>query len=536
MGNNCQSDSTQLERIIRGSENTFSDLYSLLSQKLSEYLQVSDICCVGKCTKLKDLLDLLDEYIESEDQYGDIVIDIIDKIIDKLLEDTPVVATQYTAAFYNEKCVEIEVDLPLKGATLDFNISFQNHTCILFEELLPDFTYEATYTDFVCSFDQGELFPYAYEAVFMGHNCILQDGNYFYPEYSASFIDFVCEFEPACDTFSTVLCTSSELCELSMTSEWLDYSCFIAERDFDISFADHSCIKNMNYEASFQNHICVLELQQYLASFIDFVCILEGTCLFGVNNSAIYQPLTTTTTTVAPVTTTTTSIVSTTTTTSEVTTTTTTISGVYPVKYGALYNWYVVADARNIASVGWRRPLNTDFISLNAIITVTADAWDELDGGTDPYNFNLRKAGIRNRVTGTFSDINSDTDLTGTTSFDANRSSWNRFRTSVVNPFIQLNGSESDKAQGASIRLVKESTTLSNGQTGTYTGNDGKVYRTICINGIEWMADNLLETKYRNGDWITGYDGGVYTPISNANWAAKTDEAMCFYGDIEGNG
>jgi hypothetical protein len=33
--------------------------------------------------------------------------------------------------------------------------------------------------------------------------------------------------------------------------------------------------------------------------------------------------------------------------------------------------------------------------------------------------------------------------------------------------------------------LVKTSTTLTNGQTGTYTGNNGIVYPTKCIAGKE---------------------------------------------------
>ena len=84
---------------------------------------------------------------------------------------------------------------------------------------------------------------------------------------------------------------------------------------------------------------------------------------------------------------------------------------------------------------------------------------------------------------------------------------------------------------GLPLRAIKGSTTLTHGQTGTYTGNDGKVYRTICIGTQEWLADNLCETKFRNGDWIPGFDGGVYTPFSNAAWAALTTGALCAYNN-----
>jgi len=67
----------------------------------------------------------------------------------------------------------------------------------------------------------------------------------------------------------------------------------------------------------------------------------------------------------------------------------------------------------------------------------------------------------------------------------------------------------------------------------SYAGNDGKIYNVVLIGTQYWIAANLAETKYRNGDWITGFDDGTYTPISNANWAALTTEAMCYYSDNE---
>jgi len=80
------------------------------------------------------------------------------------------------------------------------------------------------------------------------------------------------------------------------------------------------------------------------------------------------------------------------------------------------------------------------------------------------------------------------------------------------------------KLGGASVRLIKNNTTLTHGQTGTYTGNDGKVYRTICIGTQEWLADNLAETKYRNGDDIPEV-------TDNAAWAALVTGALCAYNN-----
>ena len=84
------------------------------------------------------------------------------------------------------------------------------------------------------------------------------------------------------------------------------------------------------------------------------------------------------------------------------------------------------------------------------------------------------------------------------------------------------------KTQGSAVRLVKNYTSLSDGETGTYTGNDGKIYRTICIGTQEWLADNLVETKYRNGDLIPEV-------TDNSTWAGLSDGARCSYDNTESN-
>jgi hypothetical protein len=77
---------------------------------------------------------------------------------------------------------------------------------------------------------------------------------------------------------------------------------------------------------------------------------------------------------------------------------------------------------------------------------------------------------------------------------------------------------------GYSIRLIKDSTTLTHGQTSSYIGNDGKGYNTICIGTQEWLSCNLAETKYRDGSNI---------PIisDSTQWAATGTGAICAYNN-----
>ena len=89
-------------------------------------------------------------------------------------------------------------------------------------------------------------------------------------------------------------------------------------------------------------------------------------------------------------------------------------------------------------------------------------------------------------------------------------------------------GPRSLKSYGMSIRLIKDSTTLTHGQKGSYTGNDGKIYRTICIGTQEWLADNLCETLYRDGSPIPEVTDA-------ATWAALTTGARCSYDNDESN-
>ena len=59
-------------------------------------------------------------------------------------------------------------------------------------------------------------------------------------------------------------------------------------------------------------------------------------------------------------------------------------------------------------------------------------------------------------------------------------------------------GAMGDKG-GLSVRLINPNTSLNDGEEGTYIGNNNITYKTICIDGIEWLAENLRERKWRSG-------------------------------------
>ena len=153
-------------------------------------------------------------------------------------------------------------------------------------------------------------------------------------------------------------------------------------------------------------------------------------------------------------------------------------------------------------------------------------------GATNEVNYNARGTGIRT-TSGIYSALKAVMDIWSTTIYNTTYQLYYCYHINSASSGVIYGGKW--KVEGLGIRLIKDATTLTHGQTGTYTGNDGRVYRTICIGTQEWLADNLAETKYRNGDWIDGFNNGIYTPISNSTWGSLTTGALCAYDDNIGN-
>jgi len=213
------------------------------------------------------------------------------------------------------------------------------------------------------------------------------------------------------------------------------------------------------------------------------------------------------------------------------------------INFGFLYNAFALNDSRNIANVGARIATKTDWelLAANAggvavlggkLKAVDSNYWNDPNtGATNEYGFNLKGCGVRR--SGSFSGIKElDKPWTGTAS-GATFQYENQFDSTSENDSITVTFSK----YAQSTRIIIESTSLAEGETGTYIGNDGKIYPTVAIgdgsgnNVQEWVVQPLAETKYQNGDWIDGFNGGVYTPIDGVTWEALTTGALCAYFD-----
>lgn len=200
------------------------------------------------------------------------------------------------------------------------------------------------------------------------------------------------------------------------------------------------------------------------------------------------------------------------------------------------------------SSDAWMIPINTVLSAISTYLGATAGGklketgfvyWDSPNtGATNEVGFNGRGAGYRDGGSGSFLGLKTNLRVLGIRSTEGYFMNINN--SSDTDGAFGWSGT-TYKRQGVSFRVYRNCTTeelsLPDGAVSiTYTGNDGKVYRCCKIGNYIITADNLAETKFRNGDWISGFDNGTYTPISNATWSGLTTGAMCFYNDVINNG
>lgn len=219
------------------------------------------------------------------------------------------------------------------------------------------------------------------------------------------------------------------------------------------------------------------------------------------------------------------------------------------IKYGLLYNWYAATDSRKITSSDtWKISYGTSFGTSAYYILRTYlggatkgyklketgfTYWDSPNtGATNEVGFNLRAGGSRN-ADGTFGGLKTTAELgdLNTGSSAPYGSNWEAYYSSANFNFPPTNSANLGHAYRfyrpatASEQLLADGTACD-----SYVGNDGKIYRTVKIGTQVWIADNIAETKFRNGDTIP-FAGGNGINFTNAEWAALTTAGCCPYNN-----
>lgn len=205
--------------------------------------------------------------------------------------------------------------------------------------------------------------------------------------------------------------------------------------------------------------------------------------------------------------------------------------------YGYLYNKYAFTDA-NFATSGWHVPTQTEFTTLYTYLGGTGVAGGKLKetgtthwttpntGATNSSGFYGFGSGHREGISaGTFAFLNISAWIASSTI------------SSNLPVFMDMEYDDDDVGllvnqanTGLSVRLVKDVTSLSNGETSTMTDYDGNTYDTICIGTQEWIAQNWKCTKLNTGTALTKITSGT-------TWVAAGtgDKYYCAYDNNEGN-
>lgn len=190
---------------------------------------------------------------------------------------------------------------------------------------------------------------------------------------------------------------------------------------------------------------------------------------------------------------------------------------------GYYYNFPAVSDARNIAAIGWHVPTKAEVLALRAHLDPGGNEGVNVAGGkmkqsgltgwntpntgaNNESGFNAIGSGKRNYI---YELLKLEADYYTSSACVAGEVApqyiglvaWGyallfnsaRLVCESYTPFM---------TNGLSVRLVKDITLLADGQIGSYIGNDGTIYPTICIGAQEWISVNLAESKYRDGSDI----------------------------------
>ena len=204
----------------------------------------------------------------------------------------------------------------------------------------------------------------------------------------------------------------------------------------------------------------------------------------------------------------------------------------YKATYGALYNWYAVADARNIAPVGWHVATDAEWTTLTTFLNGESVAGGKLKeilythwkstntGASNSSGFTALPGGYRNGHDGSFNDVGLNGVWWSSTAYDAS-SAWNR-----ALYYYNANAYRGNygKQNGFSVRCVRDlvptvTTTAATSITATTATSGGNVTNSgeypITARGVCWSTTTGPTAALATKTTETGTAGVFTSSLSN---------------------
>lgn len=199
------------------------------------------------------------------------------------------------------------------------------------------------------------------------------------------------------------------------------------------------------------------------------------------------------------------------------------------INYGYLYNGYAVKASNNFAPAGWHVPTKADVDDLIATVTLANGGFALKEAGLTHWT--STQTGILNSFNFSFVGGGYRDYYSAFTSLGSWGVFWYLDGTTLMVVIAQASSAaittgnmSSQPWRGESVRLVKDDTN----NTGSMTGNDLKVYRTVTVGNKVWTAQNSAETKYRDGTAIPNV-------TSDTSFRNGTTGMRCAYNNLESN-
>ena len=182
------------------------------------------------------------------------------------------------------------------------------------------------------------------------------------------------------------------------------------------------------------------------------------------------------------------------------------------IKYGNLYNWYVINDIRGIAPIGWHIPTDEEWNILRLFVNNNSlSLRSTLMSGTNSTGFNCIGGGVKANDTGLYYDL---INRVGYWSSSLNNYPY-AFNIYSTNNIIDFN--QSWPSSGFNIRYIKDNSI----NEGNFTDIDDNIYHAVTIGTQVWSQENVATLHYGDGSLI----GSDFSGTNGAVTAYNNDES-----------